>query len=294
MISRAKLRAWYQASRPPFFIATLIPLGIGGRVAAMDGHWNGLLWAAIILASFFVHLNANLTNDYYEFDYDSTDSSIGGTRVLQQGLITIREMGIAIVLFYFLALLLGLYILFTSRAWLLILFIVFAALSSLYYTAPPLRYAYRGLGEVMVGLNMGPVMVAGTFLAMTGNLSGRIFLLSLPVAVGVAFILFYQSLSDMDVDKAAGKYTLAVRLGRKKIRSMVFIFAFLEYAGIALLIALRYLHPAAALSLLSLPFILKISSLLDEHKDWIKLHENGKYARFFYLFNGLIVLLTLI
>lgn len=287
---KTKLSAWYQASRPPFFIATLIPLGVGGRLAAIDGHWNGWLWGAIILASFFVHLSTNLANDYFEIDNDSQADSIGGTRVLQQGLITIKEMKFAIIALYAFAFFLGLTIFNHSRSWILIVYILFAALSSLYYTAPPIRYAYRGLGELMVGLNMGPIMVSGTYLAMSGTISYASLLLSLPIGISVAFILFYQSLSDMIVDKNSKKYTLAVRLGRHRIKSMVNVFTALIYASFSILLYFSILNTYSLISIIAFIFIFRIKNLLDPALDWTYLHEKGKYARFFYIIIGLSVL----
>ena len=114
--SSNKLKAWYQASRPPFFIATLIPLAVGGRLASLEGFWNIKMWFAIVLASFFVHLSTNLSNDYFEYESDSQDDSIGGTRVLQQGLISLKEMKSAIIMLYFFAFILGAGILVISHA----------------------------------------------------------------------------------------------------------------------------------------------------------------------------------
>jgi len=287
--SSGKLKAWYQASRPPFFIATLIPLAAGGRLAALDGEWNGLLWGAIVLASFLVHLNTNLSNDYFEYENDK--ENIGGTRVLQQGLISLKEMRNAIIVFYLLAFLLGMWILLQARTWILLVYILFAALSSLFYTAPPLRYAYRGLGELMVGLNMGPVMVSGTYVAMSGRHSSEAFLYSLPIAVGVAFILFYQSLSDIDSDRDNGKYTLAVRLGETRIHGAILAFSAAEILSMLFLIQASYLQPGALLSLLSAGFAWKISLLWRRRSRLEDLHGQGQFARFFYLFNGLLLLI---
>ena len=71
------------------------------------------------------------------------------------------------IVFYTLAFVLGSWLLFVSEAWYLAIAMLFAFCSSLFYTAPPIRYGYHGLGELLVGINMGPVMVAGTYTALT-------------------------------------------------------------------------------------------------------------------------------
>jgi O-acetyl-ADP-ribose deacetylase (regulator of RNase III) len=53
--------------------------------------------------------------------------------------------------------------------WVLSPFVALSLFSSIFYTAPPIRYGYHGLGEVFAGLNMGPVMVLGTYWIMTGR-----------------------------------------------------------------------------------------------------------------------------
>ncbi|MEJ2718060.1 MAG: prenyltransferase, partial [Deltaproteobacteria bacterium] len=66
-MSRSRLTAWYQASRPPFFVATMIPLALGGVIAHSDGYWDTLRWLILLIASFFVHLSTNLVNDYCDY-----------------------------------------------------------------------------------------------------------------------------------------------------------------------------------------------------------------------------------
>lgn len=99
-MSNDTLKAWVQASRPQFFIATIIPLALGGILAAQAGHWDTTTWLVILLASFLVHLNTNLANDYFEYSTGADDGeAIGGSRVLQQGRITVNQMFAVLILF---------------------------------------------------------------------------------------------------------------------------------------------------------------------------------------------------
>lgn len=291
-MNRETLKAWYQASRPPFFIATLIPLILGARIAALDGHFNSLLFAVVILASFFVHLNTNLTNDYFEYENDSRDLAIGGSRGLQNGLISMAQMKRVIIIFYILAFLAGLYILFVTHCMAILLLATFAFLSSLFYTAPPLRLGYRGLGEITVGINMGPVMVLGTYLVMLQHFSAKALLLSLPIGIMVAMILFYQSLPDMNADEAIGKRTLAVRSGRKGSVIILNAAAASVYFFVMYFVSQGLLSYTALASIITFPFITQTTRLLINSEDWIPLHEKGHLVRLFYLINGLIIILT--
>jgi len=209
------LRAWWRASRPPFYVATLIPLLLGYIMAGKDsGQWHTGLFAMIMLASLFLHLAANLSNDL--FDYlcgTDAEDTIGGSRAIQEGTITIKQYKVALVLLYGGALLLGgLGVAHTGlqSIWGII---IFAMMVSFFYVAPPIRFGYRALGEVFVFLSMGLVMVAGTYYTLTGIWAGYTFAVATPVGLMVAGILYFQSIPEIETDKAAGKHTLANVLG---------------------------------------------------------------------------------
>ena len=289
----ATLRAWWQASRPPFFVATLIPLGLGGVLAAVEGAWRTDLWLAALLASFCVHLCTNLANDYFDWraGADAGDS-IGGSRVIQQGKIAPRRIVLALVLLYGLALLCGLWLLWTTRLWWLAAVMLLAGFSSLFYTAPPVRYGYRGLGELFVGLNMGPVMVGGTHGVLTGGLSASALLISLPVGILVALILFYQSLPDVAADAAVGKRTIAVRLGRRGCQHAYRAFVAAALGAVIALVAARLLPPAALACLLTVPLAVAVDHQIAETPDWIELHDRGGKVRLLYLANGIVLILA--
>ncbi|PKK82371.1 MAG: 1,4-dihydroxy-2-naphthoate octaprenyltransferase [candidate division Zixibacteria bacterium HGW-Zixibacteria-1] len=289
------IKAWYQASRPQFFVATMVPLALGGVLAAGEGSWNLWRWLAVLAASFLVHLNTNLANDYFEY-YSGADEgdSIGGSRVLQEEAITLPQIRNFMIAAYIGALCLGLWILWVSQAWWLIFIMIFAFLSSIYYTARPIRYGYHGLGELFVGINMGPVMVVGTYVALTGQSSMRPLLLSLPIGLMVALILYYQSFPDIETDQRVGKYTLAVRLGRRGSLWGYRIFISFTYFTFIGLVISGYLHFSALSSLITLPLAYKVDKMIRETDDWVELHGRGSKVRLFYLLNGLILTLVVV
>ena len=92
-------------------------------------------------------------------------------------------------------------------------------LSGLFYTAPPFRFASRrGLGELLIGLNFGPLMVAGSTLIQTGQLLPEAFLAGIPIGFLVAAIVYINEFPDHDSDKQTGKDTLIVVFGPEKAR----------------------------------------------------------------------------
>lgn len=289
-----KLKAWVQASRPPFFIATLIPLCTGAVVAGIQGAFSVLPFALILFASFLVHFATNIANDYFDH-MQGTDAgeSIGGSRVLQEGKITPSELRNAILLLYIVAAGIGLGLAWSLKLWAVLPLMAIAAFSSLFYVAPPIRYGYHGLGEVFVGLNMGPVMVLGCSWVLLGRVDWTALSVSIPIGLMVSFILYYQSIPDIDTDEQAGKRTLAVRLGKKKALAGLWVYGGVIYLSIVILIFNGHLSPLAWCTFFTSPLLVRLWLLTRTVKDWPELDNYGKYIRIFYFVNGLIIILAL-
>ena len=167
---------------------------------------------------------------------------------------------------------------------------LFSFFSSVFYTAKPIRYGYHGLGELMVGLNMGPILTAGTASTLMGRLSLEAVGISLPIGILVAFILYYQSISDIDDDRRAGKITVAVRLGRKGVVVGFRLFVWGTAAAMLGLVLTRFIHPLGTLSIVT-PYILKdLDRAIRSACDLRALHELGQPVRQFYVINGMMLI----
>lgn len=289
------MKAWFQASRPPFFIATFIPLTIGWVLAGANGSWHPWLFCLVALGSFFIHLVTNLANDYFDHLQGTDDGlSIGGSRVLQEGKISLQALKKAIILLYFTAFVIALYLVASLKIWLMIPFILFSFFSSFFYVAPPIRYGYHGLGEVFVAINMGPIMVVGTYWVVTGSPGWLPLYISLPVGLMVASILYYQNIPDIDTDRRVGKNTLAVRLGHKNaIRGLIVLFIAI-YGSIVLLIFTKHLPREAIACFLSIPIFVTLLKRLGQTNDSVIIDGYGKYIRILYFFHGAVILLSLL
>ena len=242
-----------------------------------------------------VHLATNLSNDYFDYIQGTDDGpSIGGSRVIQEGKISPVALKRAIILLYFLAFIIAFYLITTLDLWLMLPVVLFSFFSSLFYVAPPIRYGYHGLGEVFVGINMGPIMVVGTYWVISGRLDWLPFYISLPVGLMVAAILYYQSIPDIRTDRAAGKKTIAVRLGRgRAVRGLIFFWGAI-YTSIMVLIWTGHLNRVAIVCLFSIPIFLRLLMLLRKTDDTVVMDEYGKYIRILYFFNGMVIIFSLL
>jgi 1,4-dihydroxy-2-naphthoate octaprenyltransferase len=291
-MSKDTLKAWLQASRLPFFVATFIPLFIGWFLAIKQtGQINPVRFILVLIASLIVHLITNLANDYFDH-LGGTDAgkSIGGSRVIQEGKISPEIMLKVIVIFYAIAFLISVVIVLGFKLYLLSIPVLFAAFSSYFYVAPPIRYGYHGLGELSVGINMGPIMVAGTYWVIAGHPDWPALLVSIPIGLMVALILFYQSLPDMQTDLAAKKYTLAVKLGKRNALYVLIFFFVAIYLSILALIIAKTLSLFSLLFCLSSPLCIRLIRIVFTADDFLLLDQYGKYVRMIYFICGLSII----
>jgi 1,4-dihydroxy-2-naphthoate octaprenyltransferase len=276
-------------------VATFIPIVAGWVLGVQQGDVHPIRFFWVILGSLIVHLSTNLANDYFDH-IQGTDSgeAIGGSRVIQEGKISARTLKKSIILLYSLATIIGVHLIVSLALWWMFPVALFALFSSIFYVAPPIRYGYHGLGEVFAAINMGPVMVVGTYWVIAGLPAWRPFFVSIPIGFMVASILYYQSLPDMETDAAVGKRTLAVKLGRRGAFWGLLLQWFLIYAAIFVLIAVGFLSNLALWSLGTVPLFVHVLFLLKTTEDWVLLDQYGQYIRILYFLNGLCMILALI
>jgi 1,4-dihydroxy-2-naphthoate polyprenyltransferase len=208
---------FFLATRLPFLTATIVPVFLGLAAAAYDRYFSLGLAALTLLAGMAVHLGLNVANDVFDTlsgvdDVNFTPTKFsGGSRVLQYGLVSLRQMMTLAAVFYAVAIIIGLVLVAIAGPGLLWLGIA-GVLISYFYTAPPLRLVHRGLGELAVALGFGPIMVLGAYFVQTGHYAWRPLILSIPVAILVMLILYANEIPDRFADAKGGKRTLVVRM----------------------------------------------------------------------------------
>jgi 1,4-dihydroxy-2-naphthoate octaprenyltransferase len=292
-LSLSILQAWIQASRVPFFIATIFPLALGFTSAyKFTGELRIGLFFLILLASFLVHLATNLANDYYDYSLGvDTDETIGGSRVIQEGRITPEQIKLAIILCYSVAFILAIFIVRKNLS--LWIMVIFAALSSYFYVAPPIKYGHRALGELAVFINMGLIMTIGTQVALTGFFIRETAALALPISFMVAGILYYQSVPEIETDALAGKITLAGLLGKNGSFLVYLLWWPLVWLLLITLYLVRLVEWPALLGLLSVPLHVIACHHIKKAQNWLELDRYGHLIRKLYAANATSLILGL-
>ena len=223
-----KLFCWMVIMRLPFLTATVVPILLGAAVASRYVTIDWFYFVLTMLGGFFLHIGTNTSNDYFdhksgtdEANYNYMVPFSGGSRSIQMGLISAKGMLNLSIITFALSALIGIPLI--MKAGINILYLGFIGfLSGLFYTAPPFRFASRkGMGEFLIGLNFGPLMVAGSYLVQTGGDMTQIYdatLAGIPIGLLVAAIVYVNQFPDHDGDKATGKNNLVVVFGPKKAR----------------------------------------------------------------------------
>ncbi|HZY46679.1 MAG TPA: 1,4-dihydroxy-2-naphthoate octaprenyltransferase [Candidatus Bathyarchaeia archaeon] len=268
---------WLKAMRIPFLQATFVPVILGGVVAWETLHvFNWSTFLLTLLGASLIQIACNMLNDYFDFK-SGNDLQVrhqnpfaGGGRTLTAGLIKPSTHLIVSTSCLILGSLIGFYFIFALGLYQLFWFGLIGVISTLFYVGPPLKLAYRGVGEFLVGLNFGPVMTLGAYYVQTGSLAAATvpLLASIPVGLLITAVLWINEFPDIDADKAVGKKTLVLRLGYlRSVSVYVGLLAasyilLLLYAVLKVFVSFQITSFATLIALLSLPFALKAVRIL--------------------------------
>ena len=223
-----KIFKWMVIMRLPFLSATFVPIFAGAAVTSMLGYEVSWGWLGLtLLAGSLLHIGTNTSNDYFdhisgtdERNYNYSNKGLnGGSRSIQMGLISPKGILTVAIIAFALSVVVGIPLIMKSGLSILWLGLI-GFFSGLFYTAPPFKFSSRrGMGELLIGLNFGPLMVTGSALVQTGQLLPEAFLAGVPIGFLIAAVVYMNEFPDYDSDKATGKNTLIVVFGQEKARA---------------------------------------------------------------------------
>lgn len=245
-------------TRLPFLVASAIPVAVGAVAAARGGSFSPLLFVLTLVGIAFAHIGVNTANDYFDTslgaDWKNTKPTpfSGGSRSLQYNLISPRGLAGFSSLSFLAAAAIGVYIALVRGVLPIAGFMAAGFFFSIFYTMPPLKLAYRGLGEASVILGFGPVLVCGSYFIQTGTVSLPAVFLSVPVGIFVGLILYVNEIPDRVSDLESGKRNLVARMGRRGVLAGYWLLVIAAMAAVVAGVALRLLPLLSLVSLLVL------------------------------------------
>jgi 1,4-dihydroxy-2-naphthoate octaprenyltransferase len=226
------VNVWVEAARPRTLSAGLAPVLVGTATAEVFIAWR---FVAALVVGVSLQIGVNYANDLFDAERGvDTGERLGPRRVVAAGLVSPARMRVALALILLVAGVAGLALTLATTPWLLVVGLVcFAAL--LGYSGGPRPYASGGLGEVFVFLFFGLVATVGSAFVQDETITRVALVAALPVGLLAVALLAINNLRDIPTDRAAGKHTLAVRLGEARTRRLYRDLLFATLAGVILL-----------------------------------------------------------
>jgi 1,4-dihydroxy-2-naphthoate octaprenyltransferase len=242
--------AWRHALRIPTLAAAIVPVFVGSAVAARQGFFRAGPAFAALMGALLIQVGTNFANDLYDHEKGADHGGrVGFTRVLAAGWLTPGEVRRAMLLAFLGAALAGIYLAFAG-GWPVIVIGLASIAAGVGYTAGRWALGYHGLGDAAVFVFFGIVAVCGTYYVQARAVSPLAIAASLPVGALCTNILVVNNVRDIEADRASGKRTLAVLLGRGAACAEYALLLVLAYA-VPLLLWLG--HELSPWTLLPLP-----------------------------------------
>lgn len=260
---RGSMGVWFQAVRAFSFTASAVPVLLGAALAAFyPGKVMWILLPVVFAAGLLFHAATNLVSDYFDYKKDvDKDYTFGSSGVITAGLLPPKKILYGGLILFCIACLLGL-ILIAVRG-LPILYIGLAGLvGGYFYTGQPLGYKYIGLGDLLVFILMGPLMVIGSYFSLTGSYGTRVLLISLPVGFLVSAILQANNTRDIKHDTEAGIKTLENMVGEKGAKAAYYFSVSAAYLSVVIMVITNILPAWSLAVIITLPLALKIMKKL--------------------------------
>jgi 1,4-dihydroxy-2-naphthoate octaprenyltransferase len=267
------VRIWLMAARPRTLPAAVAPVLVGTALAGYFHVFHPLRFIAALVGAVFIQVGTNLSNDYSDARRGAdADDRLGPVRVTAGGLVPPRQVLVATYLSFGVAVVAGVYLV-AVAGWQLLLVGAASILAGVLYTGGPKPYGYEGLGELFVFLFFGIVAVAGSFFVQVTHLDWEAFALAIPVGLLAAGILMVNNVRDIDTDRRAGKRTLAVRLGRRRARTLFAATVYLAFALTPITWLFGPTKPWVLLPWLTLPIAAEVVRAVRNRSDGPSLNQ---------------------
>jgi len=211
-----------------------------------------------------IHMGLNVANDYFDTVLGADPANrrptpfSGGSRSILYGLISESGARALYASLFGSGVAIGLYLALTRGLLPILGLTALGLFLAYFYTAPPIKLAYRGLGELAVGTGFGPVIVMGTYFVQTQRFSLDALVASIPIGLLIMLILYVNEIPDAEFDRIAGKRQLVTRFSREQALAFLAGSLAATYSVIALIPVLRLGPPTVLVALATIPLAVKV------------------------------------
>ncbi len=255
---RRRSAAIWEILRPFAYTASVIPVMAGGALAAVDGLFAWAPFIAALIGGVLIHSGTNIVNEIYDVRKGiDTIASPRGSHAIVAGRLRERQAYIVALAAFGLAILDGLYLIALRGPAIAVLGLIGLA-GGYFYTAPPFQYKFHALGVPLVFVLMGPLMVVGSYFAVSGEWSATALIVSIPVGCLVAAILHGNEWRDISEDTRAGIVTLSSQIGRDWAHYSYVGLVLAAYISLGLTVAVGLIPATTMIAIASLPYLVRV------------------------------------
>jgi len=268
--TRSTASIWIQAVRPFAFSASVVPVLLGTAFAYfVTGEFSAIWFVLAMVGGVLLHSGANLMSDYYDFKKGAdTPTTYGGSRVLVEELISPARLLRGAWFCFGLAFAVGI-VLVSQFGWTIVVLGLAGLAGGLFYTAGPVHFKYRALGEPFVFTLFGPLMVLGAYFVQTSQLSWIPVIIAVPPSLLVAGILNANNWRDIRDDASAGFKTIPGQMSWKGARMLYHGIIISAYVLLVVTVALKLVPVWGLLSLITLIPSLKLHKIASAAKQFV-------------------------
>ena len=271
----ASVKTWLMEIRAPFLLVTLISVLVGVSVVVWEGTdpINALYLGLAFLGALLSHVAANVLNEYFDYksgvDFKTMKTPFsGGSGVLPAGLLNPRNVYIVGIGCIAGIIAIGGYFIYVHGPLIIPLGVV-GIITVYFYTTHITKSPV--LCAIAPGLGFGPLMVMGTYFALTGTYSLAAGLASLIPAFLVSNLLLLNQFPDVEADASVARRHLPITIGRGKSSQVFAALIFAAYLALIISVLVGVLPYLALLGLVTLPLGLLVVMGVRKYHDQIEL-----------------------
>lgn len=295
-------KGFWQLADPKIWIASTIPMLVGATFAYVNEKSFNFLWFLLALIGvYLIEIGKNAVNEVVDYitgadrfvTQDKRTPFSGGKKTIVDGVLTLEEAKWIGIVTIFLACVIGIII---ALYWeIKVLSIgVLGVFFAVFYILPPLKLAYRGLGEFAVGFTFGILVTLGMYVTMTHNINWNVVLISLPLSFLITNVLWINQFPDYEADMKANKRNWVVRLGKEKsvgVYAMLFAFSYISFILISIILKNYFF----LLGFITLPLTISAVKNAKKHYNDIQrlILSNAKTVQI-YILTGIFMIIAII
>ena len=262
------ISVWLRVIRIRFLLASVIAVSLGLAINWWQTGSIEIFDAILIMCGVLsLHASVDLLNDYWDFKRGIDTATqrtkmSGGTGVLPEGLLKPKQVYVAGIIFLIIGAAIGTYFVFTDGI-IIGLILAFAVLSVYFYSTKIVDW---GLAEIFIVIK-GTMIVIGTYFIQTTQITESAVLGGIVIGTLSSFVLFITSFPDHDADKAKGRKTLVINLGKQKACSLFWVFPIIFYS-VSIFAIIIEVFPIYCLIILStVPLVIKFGKKLKQNYE---------------------------